>query len=78
MKKKLNLRFFCEKLLFTRHIEYKTMKFAASNQSIMANKLPSIYLEQFLRRVKHFFCENHPPPPTHTPYRIQSDRFRCQ
>ena len=36
----------------TRHIKYKVIIFASSNTSIMANKLPSTNLEQFLRRIK--------------------------
>ena len=36
----------------TRHIKYKTINLAPSNKSVMANKLPSINLEQFLRRIK--------------------------
>ena len=35
----------------TRHLKYKMIDFAPSNKSIMANKLPSINLERFLRRI---------------------------
>ena len=41
--------FFCENHLLTGHITFKVINFAPSNKSIMANKLPSTNLEQFLR-----------------------------
>ena len=36
----------------TRHIKYKKIDFALCNKSIMANKLVSTNLEQFIRRIK--------------------------
>ena len=36
----------------TRQIKYKTIDFAPCKKSIMANKLRSTNLEQFLRRIK--------------------------
>ena len=36
----------------TRHIKYKRLDFVPCNKSIMANKLRSINLERFLRRIK--------------------------
>ena len=55
MKKKiffLDLNFFYEIITPTRHIKYKRIDFAHCNKSIMANKLLSTNLEQFLRRIK--------------------------
>ena len=36
----------------TRHIKYKRIDFVPCNKSIIANKLRSTNLEQFLRRIK--------------------------
>ena len=36
----------------TRHIKYKRIHFALCNKSIMANKLRSTNVEQFIRRTK--------------------------
>ena len=35
----------------TRHIKYNVIDFAPSNKPIMANKLPSTNLQQFLKRI---------------------------
>ena len=43
-------KFFFENHPPTRHIKYKTIDFAPCNKSIMANKLLTTNLEQFLRR----------------------------
>ena len=52
MKIKRKLKKNCENHLPKRHIEYKVINFAPINNSIMANKLPSTKMEQFLRRIK--------------------------
>ena len=44
-----NVRFFVKVIPSTRHLKCKVIDYATSNKSIMANKLPSINLEQFLR-----------------------------
>ena len=46
------MRFFKKYPLPPRHDKYKVINFAPSKKSIVANKLPSGYLEQFLRRIK--------------------------
>ena len=53
MKKKLQKKFeiFWENHPPTHHTKYKVINIASSNESIMANKLPSNNLERFLRRV---------------------------
>ena len=50
-KKILNFQTFYENHPPTRHIKYERIDFAPCNKSIMANKLLSTNLEQFLRRV---------------------------
>ena len=48
----LNFEFFYENHPPTRHIKNKVINFAPNNKSIEANKLLSINLERFLRRIK--------------------------
>ena len=45
--------FFSENHPPTRHIKFKVINLAPSYKSIMANKLRSASLEQFLRRIKY-------------------------
>ena len=50
-KKILKFEFFDKNYPRTRHIKYKRTDFAPFNFSILANKLLSTNLEQFLRRI---------------------------
>ena len=45
---KILYEIFCENHTPTRHIKYKVRSFAPRNKQIMAKKLPSTNLEQFL------------------------------
>ena len=46
------MRLFVKIIPLTPYKKNKKIDFAASNKSIMANKLPSTNLEQFLRRIE--------------------------
>ena len=48
----LKIEVFYENYPPTRHIKYKKIDFIPCNKSTMANKLHSINLERFIRRIK--------------------------